>query len=113
VPVTELEQAMRNLALANEIRTRRSQLKEDLKAGRVLLADVLLADHDWLQTMRIWELLLATPGIGRVKADRALRLCWIGPNTKVSATTRTNREKLLEHLADRHPTAEVGWRAAA
>ncbi len=109
MPVAAHDQCMRSLALANEIRTRRAELKEDLKAGRVLLADALLSDEDWLQTMRIRELLLATPGIGPVKAQRALRLCWMNPSTRVSATTRKNRLKLLEHLAERHPAAETGW----
>ncbi len=107
MPVAAHDQCMRSLARANQIR-RRAELKVDLKAGRVLLADVLLSDEDWLQTMRIRELLLATPGIGPVKANRALRLCWMSPFTKVSGTTRKRRKKLLEHLVECHPATEVG-----
>lgn len=100
-------QRIRNLARANEVRERRSQLKEDLRAGRILLSAALLSDDDWLRTMRVRDLLLATPGIGAVKADWALRQHGMSQSTQIFATTRTNREALLEYLAERHPSCKV------
>lgn len=100
-------QRMRNLAHANRVRECRSQLKEDLKTGRVLLSAPLLSPVDWLRTMRVSDLLLATPGIGAVKARRALRQHGMSHTTRIFATTRTKREALLEYLAERHPSCKV------
>jgi hypothetical protein len=103
---------MEALSLANEIRSRRSELKADLKAGRVLLADVMLSEAAYLQGMRVRDLLLATPGIGKLKAARALRVCWISHTAPISKTSRASRERLLAWIAANHPVAETGWEGA-
>ena len=105
------EARMRALAIANEVRGKRSALKADLRSGRVRLADVLLSEEPWLQSMQVRELLLSTPAVGKVKANRALRYCWISSTATLGQTSRQSREKLLQWLADRHPKAGVGeWR---
>ena len=64
-------------ALANrrsvEVRSKRSALKRLMKEGAVSLALALRANNDYVQTMSLRQLLLATPGIGPAKADEALK----------------------------------------
>jgi len=53
--------------------------------------------------MRLRELLLATPGIGVTKADRALRVVNLSHLTQLRALTATDREVLLAYIAERFP----------
>ena len=71
-PERSLTQRMDALARANEIRTRRARLKRELKAGRVAIHGLLLDPPDYLQTAKVFDLLLAVPKYGRVKVNRVL-----------------------------------------
>lgn len=104
-----IDQRMAALALATEVRIWRKNLKADLKARRVLLADVLLSDATHLQSMKMRNLLLATPGIGKHKAARALRAQKMGHSVPLSRTSREHRGKLLDYLAQNHPSVKIGW----
>ncbi len=101
-PIAE-RQCSSALALANEIRERRAQLKKDLKAGRVLLADVLLSNEDWLQTMRVGEILRAVPGVGQKKVARAMSGCLLNHSVRLGTLTAERRRELLKALIERSP----------
>lgn len=104
---TDRDQAIAALSLANEIRSRRSQLKADLKAGRILLADTLLSEAEWLWTMKVRDLLLATPGIGPNKARRALRRCQLSESARLGGVSKQTRVKLIAYLMKRYPAVYV------
>lgn len=91
------------LSRANDLRSRRAQLKAELKAEQVRLADVLLSDEDWLAGMRVREILLATPSIGTTKAGRAMRNCWMSDSARLGRTPKKTRERLLDELLGRSP----------
>lgn len=110
VATDQRSQKMAALALADEVRSWRKHLKEDLKTGRVLFAECLLSDAAHLQTMKVYKLLRATPVIGKVKARRALLLCRISPAAAVGGLTRERREELLDFLAEKHIRADLGWK---
>ena len=65
-------QRMDALERANEIRTQRAQLKRDLKAGRVSIHELLLDPPEYLETAKVFDMLLAVPKYGRVKANKVL-----------------------------------------
>jgi hypothetical protein len=109
---TDHASRMAALARANEIRSRRSCLKAAMKTGEVLLADVLLSEEDWLQTMRVREILLAAPGIGAVKAGRALQACLLSPTIALGRLTRQRRKDLAALLAERSPNLTLSREAA-
>lgn len=76
------EQRMAALRRANEVRTTRARLKEDVQAGRVPY-DVFLTDgpHDpLLRSMRLEEALRNMPGIGEVLVRYILRDAQISPS---------------------------------
>ncbi len=95
-------QRLEALAIANQIRTRRKLLKRDLKAGRQSLT-CLLADPppDWLESMKVIDLLLALPKVGRVKAAKTLNAGKISPAKTVGGLTDRQRDALIEVLGRR------------
>lgn len=97
-PERRLASQMDALRRANDIRTRRAQLKMDLKSGRVSL-DVLLRDPpDYLQTAKVFDMLLAVPRFGRVKANKLLTKCRIAPSKKIGGLSQRQRDELIELL---------------
>lgn len=108
VPARTHEQRLAALNRANQVRSKRRDLKADMRFGRRHLADVLFSNEDWLRSMRIRDLLLATPGIGPLKAARALQACWLSPTVSLHRTSRKSREKVLDWLDRTHPSVNVG-----
>ena len=73
-PERSYVQRMQALQRANDIRSRRAQLKRDLKAGRQPIDELLLAPPEYLETAKVFDLLLAVPKYGRVKVNKILQL---------------------------------------
>src|SRR3954454_8384307 len=82
-PERSLTQRMDALKRANDIRTRRANLKRDLKASRVHIHGLLLDPPEYLETAKVFDLLLAVPKYGRVKVNRILTQCRISPSKTV------------------------------
>ena len=72
-PERSLVQRMEALQRANEIRTRRAQLKRDLKGGRQSIHDLLLEPPEYVETAKVFDMLLAVPKYGRVKVNKVLQ----------------------------------------
>lgn len=102
------EQRQAALRHANEIRTKRKELKWDLRAGRITPAEVLTSDAYWLQTMLVRDVLLATPKLGRTKVACALNCCSVSPSKTIGGITDGQRERLLTYLTKRFPNLELG-----
>lgn len=94
-PERSLQQRMDALSIANHIRTYRAQLKKDLKAGRADLLDLMLDPPDELETMKIFELLMAVPKFGRVKVNKMLKMSRISPNRTIGGLSRRQRVELV------------------
>ena len=71
-PLRSLDQRMEALKRANDIRVRRAQLKKDLKDGRVQIEGILLDPPEYVSTAKVFDMLMAVPKFGRVKAARLL-----------------------------------------
>src|ERR671926_1152868 len=97
-PERSLVQRMDALQRANEIRTRRAQLKRDLKAGRTSIHDLLLSPPDYLETAKVFDMLLAVPKYGRVKVNRILTQCRISPSKTVGGLSERQRGELVSYL---------------
>ena len=94
LPPRTLAQRMKALDAANEIRTYRAELKRKIKAGRVSAADVLLEPGPLLETMHVFDLLLAVPRQGRVKTNKILRQANISPSKTLGGMTQRQRSEL-------------------
>lgn len=100
-PERSLTQRMEALTKANDIRSRRSELKLDLKASRRLLIPLLADPPDYLATMKLFDLLLAIPKYGRVKVNRILSQCRISPSKSIGGLTERQRDELMGLLLGR------------
>ena len=94
-PERSLVQRMDALQRANEIRTRRAQLKKDLKAGRVSIHTLLLDPPEYLQTAKVFDMLLAVPKYGRVKVTKVLQQCRISPSKTIGGLSQRQRSELV------------------
>lgn len=97
-PERTLHQRRDALQRANEIRTRRAQLKRDLKGGRVSIHDLLLKPPEYLETAKVLDMLLAVPKIGRVKANKVLTTCRISPSKTIGGLSERQRAELVSLL---------------
>src|SRR3954463_4119789 len=94
-PDRSLNQRRDALQRANEIRTRRAQLKKDLKAGRVSIHQLLLDPPEYLQTAKVFDMLLAVPKYGRVKVNKVLQQCRISPSKTIGGLSQRQRSELV------------------
>jgi len=94
-PLRSLDQRMEALKRANDIRVRRAQLKKDLKDSRVQIEDVLLDPPEWVETAKVFDMLMAVPKLGRVKAARLLNSCRISQSKTVGGLSERQRTELV------------------
>jgi hypothetical protein len=97
-PERSLTQRMDALKRANDIRTQRARLKRDLKAGRAQIQALLLDPPEYLLTAKVFDLLLAVPKYGRVKANRILTQCRISPSKTIGGLSERQRNELVSFL---------------
>jgi hypothetical protein len=86
------------LERANKIRTARAQLKRDLKAGKVSIHKLLLDPPSYLETAKVFDMLLAVPKYGRVKANKVLVQCRISPSKTIGGLSERQRTELVSML---------------
>jgi hypothetical protein len=98
IPVRSLRQRMDALDRANEVRTYRAGLKRDLKAGRIGIHDLLLHPPERIETMKLFDLMLAVPKMGRVKVNKILVQCRISPSKTVGGLSERQRNELLSMI---------------
>ena len=94
-PVRSPDQRMDALKRANDIRVRRAQLKKDLKLGRTQIETVLTDPPDYVVTAKVFDMLLAVPKFGRVKATRFLNQARISQSKTVGGLSERQRAELI------------------
>ena len=90
------------LRQANEVRSTRAKLKRQLREGGVRIEEVIAAPADFLLTAEVFDLLVAAPGIGPVKAARLLNTARVGQSKTVGRLSERQRGRLIELLTDQH-----------
>ena len=100
-PERSLVQRMEALQRANDIRSRRAQLKRDLKAGRKPIHERLLEPPESLKTAKVFDLLLAVPKYGRVKVNKILSQCRVSPSKTIGGLSQRQRTELVELMRRR------------
>ena len=97
-PERSYQQRMDALTRANEIRTKRARLKKDLKGGRVSIHDLLLEPPEYVETAKVFDMLLAVPKYGRVKVNKVLVQCRISPSKTIGGLSQRQRTELVSML---------------
>ncbi len=98
VPERTNEQRMKALGRANEIRTARAQLKRDLKAGKMKIETLLLDPPEYVLSAKAFDMILAVPKYGRVKANKILTQCRISPSETIGGLSERQRAELVQFL---------------
>ena len=91
-------QRMRALRRANQIRSSRAKLKRDLKSGSKSIDRLLLNCPEYIETAKVFDLLVAVPKLGRVKVNRILTQCRISPSKTVGGLSERQRAELVSYL---------------
>jgi hypothetical protein len=94
-PLRSLDQRMEALRRANEIRVRRAQLKKDLKSGSAQIETILNDPPEYVETAKVFDMLMAVPKFGRVKAARFLNQCRISQSKTVGGLSERQRAELV------------------
>jgi hypothetical protein len=94
-PERSLDQRMEALKRANDIRVRRARLKKDLKDGHVRIEEVLASPPEYVETAKVFDILMAVPKFGRVKAARFLNQCRISQSKTVGGLSERQRAELV------------------
>jgi hypothetical protein len=93
-----MDQRMKALQKANDIRSQRAQLKRDLKAGKKKIETLLLDPPEYVLSAKTFDMLLAVPKLGRVKANRILTQCRISPSKTIGGLSERQRRELVQQL---------------
>jgi hypothetical protein len=94
-PLRSLDQRMDALRRANDIRVRRAQLKKDLKSGAAHIEEILKNPPEYVSTAKVFDMLMAVPKFGRVKAARFLNQCRISQSKTVGGLSDRQRAELI------------------
>jgi hypothetical protein len=100
-PERSLNQRLDALARANQIRSRRAELKRDLKSGRLSIHKLLLEPPDYVETAKVFDMMLAVPKYGRVKVNKMLAQCRIAPSKTIGGLSERQRTELVTLLRRR------------
>ena len=95
-PSRSLDQRLDALDRANRIRVQRAQLKRELKAGETSFDRILLDPPDFVLTAKVYDMLLAVPRLGRVRAGRLLTQCRISQSKTIGGLSERQRGELVE-----------------
>lgn len=93
-PERSLQQRLDALEHANHVRSYRKALKMDMKRSRRSVGAVLADPEPEVGTMKVFDLLLAAPKYGRVKAHKRLTQARISPSKTVGGLTERQRAEL-------------------
>lgn len=97
-PSRSHSQRLEALERANRIRVNRANLKRDLKSGRVQIYQLLLEPPEYLETAKVFDMLLAVPKYGRVKVGKILNHCRISPSKTIGGLSERQRNELISLL---------------
>ena len=87
------------LRKAQEMRSRRAEVRAKLKKGSMTLQEVLdSVDNEVIARMRVTYLLQSLPQVGKVTSEKIMREIGINENRRVQGLGKRQREKLLERL---------------
>ena len=94
-----LERRMTALRQANEVRSARAKLKQELRQGKVRLEEILATRPDYLASAEVVDLLVAVPKIGPVRAARLLNTARITQSKTIGGLSHRQRACLIELLS--------------
>ena len=100
LPQLSPEQRAENLAKAAEMRSKRAVLKDDIKNGRITIAELFANDSDpVIGRMRVSAMLEALPGFGNAKTVALMERLDISATRRIQGLGARQRDELLKALS--------------
>ena len=99
VPNLSKDERAKALEKAQEMRTKRMELRKELKAGKVTLAEVLKRDDEIVTRMKVKYLLESLPNVGKITAVSIMEEIGINESRRVPGLGKRQLAMLLEKLA--------------
>ncbi len=100
-PQRSLDQRLDALRRANEIRSLRAQLKKELKSGPLTVDEIIAEPKDFVLTAKVFDIIVAAPKYGKVKATRLLNQCRISQGKTLGGLSERQRTELIDLLKQR------------
>ena len=105
-PERSLVQRMEALERANQIRTRAGAAQARPQGRPRVDPGLLLEPPEYIETAKVFDMLLAVPKYGRVKVNKVLQQCRISPSKTIGGLSERQRTELVAHAA---PLALSAW----
>ena len=99
VPKLSTEERAQALAKAQEMRTKRMELRKELKAGNIALQEVLKRDDEIVSRMKVKYLLESLPNIGKITANAIMEEVGINESRRIQGLGKRQKAMLLEKLS--------------
>ena len=99
VPNLSKDERAKALEKAQEMRTKSMELRKELTAGKVTLAEVLKRDDEIVTRMKVKYLLEYLPNVGKITAVSIMEEIGINESRRVQGLGKRQLAMLLEKLA--------------
>lgn len=99
LPVLTPEEKLNALKKAQEMRSKRAEVRVKLKRGTLTLREVFESiDDEVIARMRVTYLLQSLPQVGKVTTEKVMREIGINENRRVQGLGKRQKEQLLRRL---------------
>ena len=101
LPKLTLEEKKQALKKAQQVRSQRAKIRQDLKAGRTGIREVLeQMDNDVVAKMRVAYLLESLPRIGKVRTRKIMNEIGIDETRRVQGLGSRQKQALIERFGN-------------
>lgn len=101
LPKLSLEEKKKALKKAQEIRSKRAKIRQNLKNGKTSIREVLaIINDDVVAKMRVAYLLESLPRIGKVRTRKIMTDIGINETRRIQGLGNRQRQALLERLGN-------------
>lgn len=99
LPQLSAEEKQKALKKAQEMRSKRAELRLKLKSGEVSLQEVLdKSDDEVVARMRVAYLIQSLPQVGKITSKKIMEEIGINENRRVQGLGKRQKSALLERL---------------
>ncbi len=101
LPTLSLEEKRNALKKAQEVRSKRAQIRENLKSGKMTIIEILEnINDDVVAKMRVVYLLESLPRIGKVKTKKIMTDIGIDETRRIQGLGNRQKQALIEKLGN-------------
>lgn len=101
LPKLSLEEKKKALKKAQEVRSKRAKIRQNLKNGKTTIREVLAnINDDVVAKMRVVYLLESLPRIGKVKTKKIMTDIGIDETRRIQGLGNRQKQALIERLGN-------------